>query len=79
MKLALQTSAAIGREHEVAIEDHTHQEPRAYRDRGLDVEIAPYDLLAGLIQTIATTLSQRLNDSIVAVGCAEFRAYAQNG
>src|SRR5262249_29864534 len=43
-------SALIGREYEVAIDDHADRKSRPDGDGRLDVEIAAHDLLAGLVE-----------------------------
>jgi hypothetical protein len=42
----------IGREYEVAIDDHADRKSRPDGDGRLDVEVAANDLLAGLVQAI---------------------------
>src|SRR5262249_50665010 len=70
-------SAAIGREHKVAIDDHAYRKARPDRDGRLDVEIPAHDLLAGLVQAVAAAPPERRQDGAVVVGGAELRADAE--
>src|ERR1700722_20714850 len=51
-------SPLIRLQHEVTIDDHADRETRPDRQRRLDVEIALYDFLSGLIQAIAGSESE---------------------
>ena len=67
--------------HQIAIDDHPDRKARPDRQRRLDIEIAPNDLLTGLVQGIRCPASKRLNNvAIVAgIGPSPSRANAQQG
>src|SRR5882757_7973236 len=52
-------------EHEVSIDDDAHRETRPDRERRLHVEIALNDFLPGLIQAVARSEPERLNETPV--------------
>jgi hypothetical protein len=62
-------STLIGREDEVAIDDHPHRKARADGDGRLDVEVALCDLLTCLTEAVAAALAKRRRDgAVVGVG-----------
>jgi hypothetical protein len=57
------SSALIGFEYEIPVDDHTHRKSRPDREHRLDVEIAADDLLAGLVDALGCALTQSRNES----------------
>jgi hypothetical protein len=57
---AMYLSASVWFEHEVAIDDYPHRKTRPDCQGRLNVEIAPNDLLAGLVQGIPCPTAKRL-------------------
>jgi hypothetical protein len=72
-------SDLIRRQHEVAIDDHADREAGTDRKGRLDVEVAAYDLLAGLVERVAAAAPERRYDRVVVVGGSELRANAEQG
>src|SRR5262252_1520877 len=72
-------STLVGCEDEVAIDDDADRKARPDGDGRLDVEIAPHDLLAGLVEAVGGAAPERCHDGAVVVGCSEFRADAEHG
>ena len=60
-------SASVWFEHEVAIDDYPHRKTRPDCQGRLDVEIAPNDLLTGLIQGIPCPTAKGLQNGAVSV------------
>src|SRR5712691_6108850 len=52
-------SVVIGREHEIAIDDHAGRESWPDRQRGLGIDVAAYDQLAGLVEAVDTAPPER--------------------
>ena len=65
-------------ENEIAIDDNTYRKSRTDGQRRLNIQTAPDDLLAGLVQRVPCPAPQCLDDcTVVAVGVgarAEFGA-----
>src|SRR5262249_36660254 len=76
--LAMAISALVGREYQVAINDHAHWETGPDGDGRLDVGIAATDLLAGLVQAVGAAAPERRHDGAVVVGGTELRADAEH-
>ena len=57
--------APIRFEHEIAINDHTHGKAWTDCQCRLDIQIAPDDLLASLIERICSTQTERLEKGCV--------------
>jgi hypothetical protein len=51
-------SSLILREHEIAIDDHSDREARPDREGRLDIDLAPDELLAGLIERVLAATPQ---------------------
>ena len=64
------SSPLVWRKHEVAIDDHAHRETRPDRQRRLYVEIALNDFLSSLVQAIAGSQAEGLNETPVVAGTA---------
>ena len=64
------SSPVVRLEHEVTIDDHADRETRPDRERRLYVEIALNDFLPGLVQAIARSEPERLNETPVVAGTA---------
>jgi hypothetical protein len=62
------SSALIGFEYEIPVDDHTHRKSRPDREHRLDVEIAADDLLAGLVDALGCALTQSRNESALGSG-----------
>jgi hypothetical protein len=60
-------SASVWFEHEVAIDDYPHRKTRPDCQGRLDVEIAPNDLLTGLVQGIPCPTAKGLQNGAVSV------------
>ena len=60
----------IGLKYEVTIDDHPHRETRADRQRWLYIQIALNAFLPSLIQAIAGSEPERLNETPVVAGTA---------
>src|SRR5215471_395302 len=72
-------STLIGREYEVATNNHADRKSRPDGDGRLDIEISAHDLLAGLVEAVGGAAPERCHDGAVVVGCSEFRADAEHG
>src|SRR6516162_9713187 len=72
-------STLIGCEQEVAVDDHAHREAWPDRDRGLNIQIATNELLAGLVETVGATAAERGHDRAVAACRSEFGADPKHG
>src|SRR5208337_4248876 len=73
------TSALIGFENEIPVDDHAHRKPRPDRQRRLDVQIAANDLLAGLIDALGRARTQSPDESALVVLRTGFRSNAEQG
>jgi hypothetical protein len=67
----------IRRKHEITVDDHADRKAWSDRERRLDVEIASNNLLAGLIEAIATASPQCPNDIAIGAVRPEFRTNAE--
>jgi hypothetical protein len=70
-------SASVWFEHEVAIDDYPHRKTRPDCQSRLDVEIAPNDLLTGLVHGIPCPTAKGLQNGAVSV--ASIRAGTKFG
>src|SRR5690242_17619605 len=70
-------SCAVWLENEIMGDHHADGETRPDRDRRLDIERAPDQLLAGLIEALRCALSDRLRQIVLAAAGARFGADAQ--
>jgi hypothetical protein len=61
---------SIWLKYEVTIDDHAHWETRPDRQSRLDIEIALNDFLPGLVQAIAGSEPERLNETPVVASTA---------
>ena len=68
----LSSLSPVRLEYQIAVDDHADREARPDRQRRLDIEIAPNDLLTGLVEGIPCPTSQRLNNVAVVAAGAEF-------
>jgi hypothetical protein len=57
----------IASQNEVTIDDHPYRKSWPYGQRRLDIEVASDNLLSRLVERIATSTTQRLNDAILIV------------
>src|SRR5262249_40370069 len=71
-------STLIGRQYEVAIADPADRKSGPDGDGRLDIEIAPHDLLAGLVEAVGGAAPERCHDGAVVVGGAKCRADAEH-
>ena len=73
----LSSLSPVRLKYQIAVDDHADREARPDRQRRLDIEVAPNDLLTGLVEGIPCPTSQRLNNVAVVAAGAKFGPNAQ--
>ena len=69
----------VRRQHEVAIDDHPHREPRADGKCRLNVEIPAHDPLPDLIKTLRSAAPDCLDEIVLIAAGAGFGSDAEQG